>query len=403
MAQVPTAANGTLNLTKWNFEKDGALPLNGQWEFYNSELLSPLDLKTKNTSEEEFIDFPSTWNDLNKTRNPGFGYATYRLTIILGKTKPLAIELPDMYSSYCLWANGKLFFKNGKVGTNANETVPQYLPSTVPLPQVKDTLELVLQIANFHHAKGGIREQIVIGDNELMSMRRNIAVYANIVMFCILVVIALFFSLLFLISKRQSSLLYFCALCITWGVRSIFSNQYIAIAYWPDFSWELAAKIEYITLFLVMVWAILLVSSLFRNDSNLIFKYLFCFCNGVFIALTLVFKASTYTQFLPVYLSFCAVLLLYIIYVLIRAMISDRAGALMMVLCTFMAVIVFAYDLISYQGFATYNPIIIRTGYVIMFLLMATALLYDVGLLKRTSKSGNVLTYEDLYGTTKTK
>lgn len=398
---MPTASNGILDAARFDFLTRAHLPLNGQWEFYMSALYSPEDFGKRKQEGQEWLDFPSSWNDLNKSHDPGFGYATYRLRVILNPDVELAMEIPDMYSAYVLWINGVIISKNGTVGTTQNESVPQYLPTTVPIPNGKDTLDIVLQISNFHHAKGGIREPIVIGHREEMLLKRSIAVNANIVMFVVLVFIALTFLLIFAFSKRQWSLVFFCALCITWGVRSMFSNLYVAISFMPDFSWELAAKIEYISLFLVMIWAVMLIGSLFRNDSNNLFKYLFTFCNGLFIVLTLVFKAATYTQFLPVYLSFCAVLLLYILYVIVRALVLERAGALSMILCTFLGVIVFAYDLIAYQGMATYNPIITGTGYVLMFLLMAAALMYDLGYLKRSSRSANVLTYDDLYGSGK--
>jgi hypothetical protein len=402
-AQSPTVSNAFLDLSTWNFKEQGHVALNGQWEFYNRELLSPESFEVKKPVQHEFIEFPALWNNLNKTRIPGFGYATYHVKIALNKSRgPLAVEIPDVYSSYNFWINGVLISRNGKVGRNENESMPQYLPRTIPIEISRDTLDIVLQISNFHHAKGGMREQIVIGDKDEMLFKRSVAVNTNVVMFCILIVIAIFFVMLYIFSKRQSSLLYFCALCLSWGIRSVFSNQYLAISIWPDFSWEIAAKIEYICLFLVMIWAMLFIGSLFRKDSNAIFKYLFCFCNAVFIGLTIAFKAATYTQFLPVYLSFCAVLLLYILYVIIRALISERAGAILMVICTFLAVSVFSYELVSYQGFAIYNPIITGTGYMMMFLLMAAALMYHLGFLKRSSKTGNMLTYEDLYGSGKT-
>lgn len=389
-----------LDLRDWNFKVNGPIALKGEWEFFMSELISPDTFLSTGVADPDVIEFPSTWNDLNKTRTPGFGYATYHTKILVKEGTSLALEFPHFYTSYAFWINGELVSKNGKVGKQESDAVPQYLPRTVPFKTSRDTLDVVIQISNFFHAQGGLRENIIIGDHDDMVFKRNVAVNTHLVMFGILFAIATIFGLLFILSKRQTSLVYFFGLCITWGVRSLFSNQYLAINFWPDFSWELAAKIEYISLYLVMIWAILFVSSLFRGDSNAIFKYLFCFCNAVFILLTIFFKAATYTQFLPVYLSFCAVLLLYIIYVLVRALLSEKAGALMMVLCIFMGVLVFAYDLIAYQGMATYNPIIIATGYVIMFLLMATALMYHLGFLKKSSKSGNMLTYEDLYGTT---
>ena len=39
--KMPKAVNGILNLTDWDFENDGIVQLNGEWEFYREQLLIP--------------------------------------------------------------------------------------------------------------------------------------------------------------------------------------------------------------------------------------------------------------------------------------------------------------------------------------------------------------------------
>ena len=39
-ARAPNAVGGVLDLSGWNFEKDGTVPLDGEWDFYWSKLLS---------------------------------------------------------------------------------------------------------------------------------------------------------------------------------------------------------------------------------------------------------------------------------------------------------------------------------------------------------------------------
>jgi hypothetical protein len=233
--------------------------------------------------------------------------------------------------------------------------------------------------------------------------KREVAVISNLVLFACLILIALGLIFTFLFSKKESSILYGAALCLTWGLRSVFSNRYIANSYYPDFPWELCVKIEYITLYLMMIGAILFLSSVFKNEVNVAFKYLFCIFNCIFVGLTLFFSASLYTQFLPVYLSFCAVLLIYIIYILIRALVYEREGVWFIISCLFLGVILFSYDLFSYQVLATFNPIILNLGYLIMFVLMSAGILYQLGFMKKSVHSSNTLTYEDLYGTKEVK
>ena len=42
----PKAINGVLDLRDWDFDKDGPVKLDGEWEFYWKQLLFPKDFKT---------------------------------------------------------------------------------------------------------------------------------------------------------------------------------------------------------------------------------------------------------------------------------------------------------------------------------------------------------------------
>jgi hypothetical protein len=403
LAQNSSARQGLLDLTHWDFLERGPVSLTGEWEFYMSELVEPSEFSSQSRPQKDFVDFPATWNEQSKAARPGDGYATYRLRAVVTAPRTLAFELPHFYSNYRLWINSKQIASNGTVGTSEKNSIPQWLPQTISFLAETDTLDIVIQASNFHHAKGGVREPILLGDTDELMFKRHVAVISNLVLFACLVLIALSFIFTFLFSKKEVSILYGAALCLTWGLRSVFSNRYIANSYFPDFPWEICVKIEYITLYLMMIFATLFLSSIFKNEVNGAFKYLFCIFNSIFIGLTLSFNASLYTQFLPVYLSFCAVLLVYIIYVLIRALVYEREGVWFIIACLFMGVILFSYDLFSYQVLATFNPIIINLGYLIMFILMAAGILFQLGFMKKSTNSGNILTYDDLYGTKEAK
>jgi hypothetical protein len=402
-AQSGYARRGILDLNQRNFQTEGSVNLAGEWEFYMSELITPAEFADNKKLPKDYIDFPSLWNEYSHALRPGDGYATYRLKVVVRPQQILALELPHFYSNYNLWINGSTLASNGIVGTTEKSSIPQWLPQTISFKAETDTLDIVIQASNFHHAKGGVRESILLGSTHELLFKRQIAMISNLALFGALVLIALGFIIIFSFFKREASILYGAALCLTWGLRSIFSNQYAANSFFPDFPWELCVKIEYITLYLMMIWAILFLSTIFKDDVNTAFKYLFCIFNSIFVGITLLFNASLYTQFLPIYLSFCVALLIYIIYVLIRAVVYERQGVWLMISCIFLWVILFAYDIFSYQVLATFNPIIINFGHLTMFVLMAICLMYQLGFLKKPTRTENVLTYDDLFSTKELK
>lgn len=391
---------GVLDLRSWNFEEQGSVDLSGEWEFYMSQLIPPDSFATIN-NVKDYVYVPSTWDEISKLLQPGKGYATYHLKILLGNPKELALEMPHFYSSYTLWINKTLVSSNGQVGTTKNTSIPQWLPKTITLPVFKDTLDVVIHASNFHHAKGGVKSNLILGLPSDLQLKRQVAVSSNLVMIGTLSLFSITFLLIFLFYKRDKAALYFALFCLTWAVRGVFSNLYLLTSVYPDMSWELSVKIEYITLYMAMVWSLFFLSHIFTADVNDMFKYFFTGCNAIFAICTIFTEASLYTQFLPVYLSFTLILLLYSVYVVIRAVVYERDGVWLIVSCIMTGVIVFAYDLIAYQGIAYFNAIITNLGYLTMFSLLAICLFYQLGMLKRSSRTRDILTYEDLYGENK--
>ena len=64
-----------------------------------------------------FGNVPSYWTDYpqESVKTEKFGYATYRLTVLLpaGPKRPLAFDMPVFDSSYDLYLNGKYLGSNG--------------------------------------------------------------------------------------------------------------------------------------------------------------------------------------------------------------------------------------------------------------------------------------------------
>jgi hypothetical protein len=389
-----------VDLRQYDFAENGPLDLSGEWAFYMRQLISPEKFTATIDEPGDFVSFPMTWNDINKSRKPGEGYGTFHCRILI-KPGLYAIELPHFYSSYNLWINNELISSNGVVGSSVKNSKPQWLPKTVNYTATFETLDVVIQVSNYFHAKGGVRENIVIGEPGDLNLKRTIAVNSNLILFGGLVIISLMFIIIYAIVQRDKTSLFFSLLCGSWALRSIFANLYVATFFFPDFPWEMAVKIEYIMLYSTMIWAICFIGALFPEDVNNLFKYLFIGCNSIFVLITIFFSASMYTQFLPVYLSFSAILLIYIVYVLIHAFLYERQGVWMIVSCIVLGVLVYAYDISSYQGLATFNPIITNCGYLAMFILLAICLMAQFGILSRTSRKSDMLTYEDLYGTSK--
>ena len=61
---APKVENGILNLTFWDFEKNGIIPLEGNWEIYWKKLYNPNEIEsTQSENPSGYFSFPGFWND----------------------------------------------------------------------------------------------------------------------------------------------------------------------------------------------------------------------------------------------------------------------------------------------------------------------------------------------------
>ncbi|MEI9920516.1 MAG: 7TM-DISM domain-containing protein, partial [Bacteroidota bacterium] len=385
---------GIVDASAFDFTK-GRLNLAGTWTWYDSKLLLPSQLANH---EGLAVEFPGTWNE-RRTNESGEGYATYHVTVVVPRgSQELAIDMPQIYSSYILFVNGKEIARNGTPGKTFETTVPQWRPQVVPLNLKDDTLRIVLQVANFNHFKGGVKEPITLGAEAMFMQKEFLSTAGKSAAVALLFILALVFLVIYFRSGRKIIVIYFSMLCITWAVRSIFSNDYLVMQLYPDLDWSLLVRVEYITLYLTMIWSILFLCALFKNEGNRWVKYVMVSLNLGFTVFTLLVDPIEFTRLLPLYLISAGLLLVYGASVVLMALINERRGATYLTVSVLLGLAIFSYDIFTYEGWFSYNAVLFSAAYLIIFLLMGGALLLHLDIVKGTSAATTMLTYEDLYG-----
>ena len=159
--------------------------LNGYWEFYWKQLLSPDQIP----GIKSYIQYPSIWNGAIHERDTltGAGFGTYHMTIL---TDPIprdyALWIDDVYCSYKLYVNGQVVAVNGVVSDTRETYRPEWRPQVINLPMMSGEIDLVLQIANFDHSKGGPNDPIKFGLSDYITRtsryQNNLSIITTIVL-----------------------------------------------------------------------------------------------------------------------------------------------------------------------------------------------------------------------------
>nr|HPN13025.1 histidine kinase [Spirochaetota bacterium] len=107
----PTASRGELDASSWDFDADGPIPLNGEWEFYWGKLVSPADFAAAAAGEMSgYIKVPGKWNGFKAGGAVvgNRGYATYRLRVAVGDgERMMALHTFDMGTAFRIFVDGR--------------------------------------------------------------------------------------------------------------------------------------------------------------------------------------------------------------------------------------------------------------------------------------------------------
>jgi two-component system, sensor histidine kinase len=376
LKDLPKAKRGTLDLRHESFS--ASIPLDGEWAFYWKQLLTS---PATPAQPPEFVAVPFRWSDhvVNGEKLPSFGYATYKLRVLLpSQTGPLVLAMPFVYSSSRLYVNGKLLSETGKVGMNEKDFVPDWESKTIILPEGPDTLDITLQIANFVHSKGGIRKQILIGEKAMMDLRRSREEAIDLVLTGCLLMGGFFFLGLYLLGNRDNAILYFALFSMVYSYRIVGVDNFVLHTIMPDIPWSITLHLEYISLFLGV--------SLFARYSLFLYPqvvskkiidaiYIICI---TFVAVTLLMPPAHFTRLVTPFLFIALFCLTYSPYIYILAYRRKIPGSFYSLLSSFALIAVFAITLFNYWGIMASYRTFTFVAYIAFFFLQSLVLSHRV-------------------------
>ncbi|MCP5500426.1 MAG: adenylate/guanylate cyclase domain-containing protein [Leptospiraceae bacterium] len=327
----PLAIKGVLDLSDWSFEKNGMLNLDGEWEFFREVLL--YTNKTDSTNLEAIqIKVPNIWNAYIsniKTENKAFGYGSYRLRIKLPIDRDdLAIHIPDTGTSYNLWINGEKIRQNGLVGTSVETSKPQFLPGFSRLKNLPKEMELVVEVANFTHYKGGLWETVRLGNYQEVHDYRQNRLFTDLFLLGSITIIGLYHFGLYSLRKKDFSSLFFGFFCICIAFRLMVTGERFLHYEFPSMPWELGNKIEYLSIYLAVPVFFVFARSLYPKDINKTIIYISILFHGIISILTLITPAKIYAHSLIPFEVFFLINSIYIISAFLLAIYRKREGAL---------------------------------------------------------------------------
>ncbi|MEO9964498.1 MAG: response regulator [Reichenbachiella sp.] len=375
---LPKAKNGVLDLREWQFQKAQPIPLAGEWEFYWQSILYPTDFDSLKTTPS-YREFPKLWKGdvVDGDTITSDGYATQRLKVVVNSVTPeLAITIPHFYSSYLLFLNGEYIGSNGQVGMNPKTSVPHWQYMTREFKVTSDTLEIVLQISNYHHSRGGSFYDLKLGEKVKMQTIEGRERAFDLIMSSSLFFIGLFFMVLFSFGRHEKQILYYSLFCLFYSYRSVGSGSYTLHTLYPELPWLLTLKAEYITMFMAGLFFSYYSFYLYKRETSRLFLLLVTLVCSSFVFITLVFPVKVFTQLVAPFSVMVLIGFVYMIYTYIMAVIKRREGSLMSLISSFLLFLVMGAVILEHFGFMSNSMLFYFVGYQQFFFFQSIILFY---------------------------
>lgn len=136
-----------------NFDSEPAVEVDKGWRIYWKQLLTPITV-LRAEQPQQLTPGPG-WSS-----NPGMeplSYATYRLSLRLPHNHHgLSLYFPIINASSRIWLNGKWAAATGVVSDHPDRDRPELTTLLVPLPDKEETVDVMIQVANFTHLYDGL-------------------------------------------------------------------------------------------------------------------------------------------------------------------------------------------------------------------------------------------------------
>jgi diguanylate cyclase (GGDEF)-like protein len=244
-----SAEQGIINFSEYSYTSISPTLLKGDWEIYPNQLT---DFGQWNSSNEPlYTRVPSSWTNLvindKGEKLKAFGYAAYRIQLILPEPGYYSIAIDNVYTAYKMYVNGIQVAAAGKFGIDKENHYPRFTDRIVTFYCPDVQADIVFTISNFTHPFSGFGKAPIFGLPAEINRIMIVSHSTSLFLVGILCMTALFMLFFYSENNKDKSILYFSALCILISIRTLTANT-ILTYYLPSIPSWLQLKLEYLSI-----------------------------------------------------------------------------------------------------------------------------------------------------------
>ncbi|RCX20683.1 histidine kinase/DNA gyrase B/HSP90-like ATPase [Fontibacillus phaseoli] len=360
----PEASRGWLDLSSWNFDEDGVVKLDGEWEFYRNQLLTPEDFAAAATPEDDspqltgIFTLPGKWNKYISPdgRPSAEGYATFRLKVKVAgeESKLYGIHTENIRTANRIFMNGQEVGASGVTGRSTSEERPNNIPYAGFAAVSGDEIQILVQVSNHIYSSGGVFTPILFGDQHALMSERDRALLSDWITLAGFLIPALFFAGLYWL-RRESSLLYLALFCIAAMMHVLTHGEKVLSMFLPDLPYAWFLKMQMFISAFIYFFLLHYVAAVIPNAVHKIAMRL---CNGITVltvATAIILPPVLFSRLEPAILLFSITGIVYTSYVLFRSIMErheDMVFFLVGVMSLLLTIAAYLFSLFGYESLA---------------------------------------------------
>jgi serine phosphatase RsbU (regulator of sigma subunit) len=320
---------GFVDVSVKNIQKNNVYLYEG-WEFYSDKHYSSEEFAKGVSQKPEHVKLPHLWNQKEEGNlSSGKGFGTYRIWITgLQKGQMYALNINRVQSSYNLFVDGKLIHSVGIPGVDKKSSKPGWSSDDIFFTPQNNQTEIIIQVSNFYHKKGGIENEIVFGTADNIYQKANSLSGLTVFLIGILLIMAAYHMGMYFFKRNDTSNLWFALAMISTGLFSVTVSEIILVKLIPSINWQLLVKTNYIANYLRLLFFVLFIYQTFKKHLNKSFVKIITYAVLVNVVFVLLAPAAIFTQTLIIFLVITSISLVFILIGQIKAVIKKQPGAL---------------------------------------------------------------------------
>lgn len=261
----PVPKNGVLDLRESVLNDQTIINLNGEWIFHWEKLLTPGSYDQYQTSGIP-VTVPAYWKsyEVDGQSLTGSGYGTYSLKVLFPEDvhSTIYFDIPIFDVAYKFYLNDQLVSGNGEVGTSREEEKPWYEPVSFCYTKDCDTIQILIQVSNFHHRRGGFWKSVVVGHPDKMLQRKEKQRMFNYSTIGILFFFMIFFLIFWSFARKEITMLLFALTIMGIFIRAVNTGLYFS-NFFVDTTWSWQVRMEYLGSYLAHLFGMIFLHKLF--------------------------------------------------------------------------------------------------------------------------------------------